>query len=114
VSRRLAADALTGHLKPATLTLHVAPGQAQVVAADLRLARTSGAPDVTLLDRFVSRNRDADERPLDEPQRGSKDRLVNPLLIRGELLALDDDRLREITERLLDQIILPEMHDADA
>jgi hypothetical protein len=114
IGGEFAADALTGHLEPASLTLHVPPGRAQVVAADLRLARTSGASEVTLLDRFVPQDSYSKARPIDETKHRSQDRLVNPILIRGELLALDDDRLREIAERLLDQFILPEMHDTDA
>jgi hypothetical protein len=114
IGGEFAADALTGHLKPASLTLHVPQGQAQAVAAELRLARASSAPDVTLLDRFVPQHNESEARPIDETPVRSQDRLVNQILIRGELLALDDDRLREIAERLLDQFILKELHDAGA
>lgn len=100
-----AADTFTRHLKPATLTLHVQPGQAKLVAARLRLLPGEHAHQVILLDRFAV--------PLDEAYEGgvrqgaAGGRPVHPILARAELLALGSARLREVADRLRDAVILP-------
>jgi hypothetical protein len=95
-----AADALTGFLKPATLTLHVPAGTQKRTATRLRLAPSQGRIEVILIDRFQMRV-DADihePAPRIEPH-------THPILVRAELLASGSDRLREVADRLLGPIL---------
>jgi len=100
-----AADAFTRYLKPETLTLHVPPGETKLVAARLRLHPAEHPHQVVLLERFA--------KPLDEadggasPQGPFHGRLIHPILARVELLAQGSDRLREVADRLRDEVILP-------
>ena len=100
-----AADASTHILNPAKLTLHVPPGETKLAAARLRLHPGAHPHQVTLLERFAV--------PLDEadggvvPQAQADGRLIHPILARVELLAEGSDRLREVADRLRDNVILP-------
>ncbi len=100
-----AADTFTRHLKPTTLTLHVQPGQAKLVAARLRLLPDEHRPQVILLNRFAVPLDEADEGSV--PQGAAGGRSVHPILARAELLALASARLREVADRLRDDVIVP-------
>lgn len=97
-----AAADYTHHLQPATLTIHVAEEDVQAVVAHLRAPRATRDADVFIL-------RHLDHRLDETPARAA--RLAHPILVRAELLALDDDRLREVANRLLDDVILPGLDD---
>ncbi len=106
VSGEYAAAALTRHLKPSSLTLHLAPTETKRAAVELRLRPSdAGAPDVIIIDRFLPALDVADEAfvaPSSTP-------IAHPILARAELLALGSDRLREVADRLRDQLILPRL-----
>lgn len=97
-----AAAILTRHLKPATLTLHVLPGEGGALAARLKLARTSDHATVFFLDRFDTSSAGISHR---RAAKTNGENLAHPILVRAELLALDDDRLREVAERLRKSIL---------
>jgi hypothetical protein len=112
VGGELAADKYTGRLRPSSLTIHVPAGGIRKVAAGLRLSPREAHFDVTMMDRLAP--------PLDQhrPRTLSSDddhlRLANPILTRAELLASGDDRLREVANRLLEDVILErEAHAAE-
>ena len=109
VGGEVAADAFTRYLKPAALTLHVSPGRAKPVAVGLRLPPADRNADVTLLERFIPPAGLEDPRALDRFQGESARNLAHPILVRAELLAQGDGRLREVADRLLDNVILPEL-----
>lgn len=109
VGGEVAADAFTRYLKPAALTLHVPPGRAKAVAVGLRLPPADRDADVTLLERFVPPAGLEDPRSLDRFQGENPRNLAHPILVRAELLAHGDGRLREVADRLLDDIILPDL-----
>ena len=109
VGGEVAADAFTRYLKPAGLTLHVPPGRAKPVAVGLRLPPTDRDADVTLLERFVPPAGLEDPRALDRFQGENPRNLAHPILVRAELLAHGDGRLRKVADRLLDGVILPEL-----
>ncbi len=112
VGGEYAADALLGRLQPGTLTLHVPEGRARKVAVDLRLRPTTGAPDVVLIDRFAMGLDRADVSTVPTPKRVAGASYAHPLLVRAELLALDDGRLRQIADRLLDELVVPSLDHA--
>jgi len=114
VGGEVAADDLTRHLKPATLTLHVPRGKVKSVAAALRLPPADGDADVTLLERFSPPTRPEASHALDQFQGESRWTLAHPILVRAELLAQGDGRLRRVADRLLDDVILPTLVGADA
>lgn len=106
IGGEFAADAFTRFLKPGSLTLHVLPGDAKRMAVELRLRPGDATrPDVVLVDRFLP---DLDQAGADA-QRSHPDALAHPILARAELLALGSDRLRELADRLRDEVILPRM-----
>ncbi len=109
VGGEVAADAFTHYLKPAALTLHVPPGRTKPVAVGLRLPPADRDADVTLLERFTPPAGLEDPRALDRFQGESARNLAHPILVRAELLAQGDGRLREVADRLLDDVILPEL-----
>ncbi len=109
VGGEVAADAFTRYLKPAGLTLHVPPGRAKPLAVHLRLPPTDRDADVTLLERFVPPAGLEDPRALDRFQGENPRNLAHPILVRAELLAHGDGRLRKVADRLLDGVILPEL-----
>ena len=108
VGGEYAAAALTRHLKPSTLTLHLPADQTKRAAVELRLRpNDTGAPDVILIDRFLPELDHADEAIIAP----SPARIAHPILARAELLALGSDRPREVADRLRDQLILPRLRD---
>ncbi len=98
-----AADALTGFLKPATLTLHVPPGTQKRTATRLRLAPSQGRSEVILIDRFQTRVDAYRDEPT--PRVGPHSPHAHPILVRAELLAGGSDRLREVADRILRAIL---------
>ena len=108
VSSEYAAAALTRHLKPSSLTLHLAPTETKRAAVEHRLRPSdAGAPNVIIIDRFLPALDRADEAfvaPSSTP-------IAHPILARAELLALGSDRLREVADRLRDHLILPRLRD---
>lgn len=114
VGGEVAADEFTHHLKPATLTLHVPRGKTKATAARLRLAPSDGDADVTMLERFGPPAGYGEAQALDQSKGDNPRNLAHPILVRAELLALDDSRLREVAGRLLDTVILPELAAAHA
>jgi len=108
VSGEYAAAALTGYLKPGSLTLHLAPTETKRAAVALRLRPAdAGEPDVILIDRFLARL-DSTVASTEAP---AKTPIAHPILARAELLALGSDRLREVADRLRDDLILPGLRD---
>ena len=106
-----AASKITHYLKPVTLTLHVPRGKIKETAVKLRLPPSKDAADVTLLERFTPQEENfRDGHALDHFQ-GTNWNLVHPILVRAELLAQDDPRLRKTADRLLNDLILPELTD---
>lgn len=109
VGGEFAADALIGQLQPATLTLHVTPTTAKATAHRLRLRPADSAEDVVIINRFAP--------PLDtwdgpvQRELGPGARLAHAILVRAELLSMGDGRLREIAERLLDNVIAARIRD---
>lgn len=99
-----AADAFTNALKAGTLTVHTTPGTTKRVAVDLRLRpQGSAEPEIVLVERFLPGLDRAGPTPLTDGSAA----LAHPILARAELLALGGDRLREIADRLRDEVILP-------
>lgn len=109
-----AADAFLGQLRPGTLTLHVPEGRARQVAVDLRLRPADGTTDVVIIDRFATLLDSADPSTVPNLSRASDARYAHPLLVRAELLALDDSRLRQVAARLLEELIVPTLTHAQA
>ena len=109
VGGEVAADEFTHYLKPATLTLHVPRDKTKATAARLRLAPSDGDADVTMLERFGPPAGYGEAQALDQFRGDNPRNLAHPILVRAELLALDDSRLREVAGRLLDAVILPEL-----
>jgi hypothetical protein len=108
IGGEFAADALTQSLRPGSLTLHATPGGTKRLAVDLRLRpSTSAEPEVTLIERFLTGLDQADAKAHGN---GAK-AIAHPILARAELLALRSDRLREIADRLRDEVILPGLRD---
>lgn len=93
VGGELAASVLTETLLPAGATLHVHEPVAPVLRA-LRLIPDPEGP-VALLRRFGEADEGASREGVP---------LAHPLLVRAELLAIGDARLRETADRLLDQV----------
>ena len=114
VGGEVAADELTYYLKPAALTLHVPKGQSRAVAIQLRLLPAKDEPEITLLARFVPPAQVEDPCALDRFQNESRWNLTDPILVRAELLAHGDSRLREVAGRILDDTILPKLPGTDA
>ena len=113
VGGEVAADELTHYLKPAALTLHVPKGQVRAVATQLRLLPAKNEPEITLLERFVPPAQFEDPCALDRFQGESRWNLADPILVRAELLAHGDSRLREVARRILDDTILPKLPGTD-
>ena len=109
VGGEVAADAFTRYLEPAALTLHVPPGGTKSVAVGLRLPPADRDADVILLERFVPPAEPEDPHALDRFQGENPRNLAHPILVRAELLAHGDGRLRKVADRLLDGVILPEL-----
>lgn len=109
IGGEFAADAFTNSLKAGTLTLHTAPGSTKRVAVDLRLRpQGSAEPEVFLVERFLPGLDQAHATPRTD----GTEALAHPILARAELLALGSDRLREIADRLREDLILHRLHDA--
>ena len=104
-----AANDLTKNLTPATLTLHVPKGQAKNVAAELRLARGGDPPDVQTLERFAPVQDMRSSTGIDVRPNNGRPKIADPILVRAELLALDDPRLRHVADQLLAQTVLPNL-----
>jgi len=107
IGGEVAADAFLGQLQPGTLTLHVPEGQAKQVAVHLRLRPANGATDVVLVSRFATLLDLADPTDVPNVRRMETIHYAHPLLVRAELLALDDSRLRQVAQNLLEELILP-------
>lgn len=107
VGGEFAADVITGFLKPGTLTLHVPTGETKSIAVELQLRPSTSEPDVVLLERFLPPMDQADQ-PSTNMTRAT---FTHPILVRAELLALGSDRLREVADRLRDDVILPGLRD---
>ena len=114
VGGEVAADELTHYLKPTALTLHVPKGQIKAVAVQLRLLPAKDEPEITLLERFVPPAQFEEPYALDQFQSESRWNLADPILVRAELLAHGDSRLREVAGRILDDVILPNLTSRDA
>jgi hypothetical protein len=80
-----AAAKLTKFLRPESVTVYLSSVARQPLQREAKLIPTAEHPQVYLLDEF-------------QP---SKTRLAHPLLVRAELLALGDERLREVADKLL-------------
>jgi hypothetical protein len=76
---------LTKFLRPESVTLYLPSSARQKLQREAKLVPTLERPQVYLLNEF-------------QP---SKTRLAHPLLVRAELLALGDERLREVADKLL-------------
>ena len=108
IGGEFAADALTRVLKPGSLTLHTAPGQIKPLAVDLRLRPPdSKEPEVILVERFLT---GLDQADANAHANGTA-AIAHPILVRAELLAHGSDRLREVADRLRDEVILPSLRD---
>jgi len=106
VGGEYAAAALTRYLKPGSLTLHLPTAVTKRAAVDLRLRPVhAGAPDVILVGRLLP-GLDHVEAP---EAASATEPIAHPILARAELLALGSDRLREVADRLRDDVILPEL-----
>lgn len=114
VGGEVAADEFTRYLKPVTLTLHVPRGKVKSVAAELRLPPADGDADITLLERFTPQAQLEDPYALDRFQGESRRNLAHPILVRAELLAQGDGRLRKVADCILDDVILPKLTGTDA
>ena len=98
-----AATALTGYLKPQTLTLHVPEPLQRELRMELRLLPAQEEADLYLLSPFTPGDAYA------PPHLETALPLAHPLLVRAELLALGGDRLRETATKLLQDVIMPEL-----
>jgi len=108
IGGEFAADALTKSLKPGSLTLHTAAGGTKPLAVDLRLRPPdSTEPEVILVERFLTGLDQADAKACADGTTA----IAHPILARAELLAHGSDRLREVADRLRDQVILPRLRD---
>ena len=105
-----AASIQTGYLNPTTITLHVPLGASKETAVGLRLRPADEGATVTLLERFVPARRDrmTKDAALDQST-GADDNLAHPVLVRAELLVHDDPRLRKTADRLLEDLIRPQL-----
>jgi hypothetical protein len=105
-----AASIQTRYVNPTTLTLHVPPGTTKRTAVGLRLRPADDEATVTLIERFgpVPGHRSAERSGLDRAS-DADDNLAHPVLVRAELLARDDPRLRKTADRLLDDLIRPNL-----
>jgi len=83
----------------------VPKGESKHVAARLRLQPSEDPYQVVLLERFATPFDEADGDAA--PQGPFHGRLIHPILARVALLALGSDRLREVADRLRDDVILP-------
>lgn len=101
VGGEYAAAELTRYLRPETLTIHMLDENVQQVVADLRIPRTDQNANAFLLRRFAP--------PLDVAPESGHGALAHPILVRAELLALDNDRLQKVADRILDDIIVQEL-----
>lgn len=111
-----AADAITKNLTPGTLTLHVPKDQSKIVASKLHLARGHETPNVVTLERFVPRADENGGVAIDthpDPDPTSR-QLAHPILVRAELLALDNPRSHNIADQLLADAILPSLRNDNA
>ncbi len=90
-----AAARLTNYLKPQTLTLHADLRVQKELRAAFKLLPARETPDLYLTNLPV---------PYDLTQ-ARTDRLAAPLLVRAELLAYGGDRLHEVANRLLDEVL---------
>jgi hypothetical protein len=108
IGGEFAADALTKSLKPGGLTLHTPRGGTKRLAIDLRLRPPdSEEPEVILIERFLA---GLDQAAAKATANGTTT-IVHPILARAELLAHGSDRLREIADRLRDEVILPRLRE---
>jgi hypothetical protein len=80
-----AAAKLTKFLRPESVTVYLPQKARQTLQREAKLIPTFERPQVYLLDEF-------------QP---SRTKLAHPLLVRAELLALGDERLREVADKLL-------------
>jgi hypothetical protein len=99
IGGELGAALLTKHLKPVTATLHIGQVEADEVMRRMDLL-PDRAGDVHLLKGFGTDGALAEQAP-------KRVRLVDPLLIRAELLVRPDDRLIEVAETLRTNHIEP-------
>jgi hypothetical protein len=81
-----AAAKLTKFLRPESVTVYLPPEKRQRLQREAKLIPTAERPQVYLLDEFGN----------------SKTKLAHPLLVRAELLALGNDRLREVADKLVE------------
>jgi hypothetical protein len=79
-----AAAKLTKFLRPESVTIYLPMNERQRLQREAKFIPTLERPQVYLLEEFQS----------------SKTKLAHPLLIRAELLALGDERLREVADKL--------------
>lgn len=100
----LGAALLTGHLRPATATLHVWREDEATVARQLRLIPDEQGP-VQILARLGDMDAHDGEPGLTVP-------LADPLLVWAEMLVTFDERLREVA-RLIEQQFLERRDDGD-
>ncbi len=80
-----AAAKLTKFLRPESVSVYLLQNTRQRLQREAKLIPTAERPQVYLLDEFGN----------------SKTKLAHPLLVRAELLALGDERLREVADKLL-------------
>jgi hypothetical protein len=80
-----AAAKLTNFLRPESVTVYLPATARQRLQREAKLIPTAERSQVYLLDEFGN----------------SKTKLAHPLLVRAELLALGDERLREVADKLL-------------
>jgi hypothetical protein len=103
VGGELAAAMMTKHLRPRTVTLHIAPGQtAMAMVKELKLA-ADPAGDIILLEQFGE---------MCAWKWQQRDALVNPLFVHAELLhGAPDDRLKETAALIFSQHLRPMFND---
>lgn len=95
VGGEVAADALTGHLRPARLRLYIPTDQEGAIQRALKLAPSSDG-NVELCRAFARGLDGGEEEGL---------RLAHPILVYAELLAADDARLGETAVRLKERYL---------
>jgi hypothetical protein len=101
------ADLLTHKLKPRSITLHVPQGKTKWVAAKLQRVLTQRYGEVCILERFAPRIDTAVTGIHGDRTGFYPDNMAHPILVRSELLASDDSRLRGTAEMLLRENTLP-------
>jgi hypothetical protein len=100
VGGELAAARLTNLLRPETVTLYVPESRHKRAPIDLKLLPAEGTAQVYILTHFAHQDQ------YDDTLNG-QGALLDPLMIRAELLALGGDRLQEVANELLQRVLLP-------